>query len=232
MKRKYLWWGLGTLVVLVIVVVAAGPWAYSKWIAGDADDELALPSSTQAASESVDGTWTIVPGPSAEATRTQAGYRVDETLRGQPVTVNGRTTSVTGSATVAASKLESADITVDVASITSPESMRDNRFRSSMIMDTDKFPTATWKLSGPVDISSVPESGEPRAVEATGEMTIKGVSKTVTTPLNIQRSGASVIVQGSVPVTWTDYGVTPPSLGFVDVQDTGTIEFLVNLEKK
>ena len=51
MKRKYLWWGLGTLVVVVIVVVAAGPWAYSKWIAGDADDELALPSSTQAASE-------------------------------------------------------------------------------------------------------------------------------------------------------------------------------------
>lgn len=139
---------------------------------------------------------------------------------------------MTGSATVAASKLESADITVDVASITSPESMRDNRFRSSMIMDTDKFPTATWKLSEPVDISSVPESGEPHAVEATGEMTIKGVSKTVTTPLNIQRSGASVIVQGSVPVTWTDYGVTPPSLGFVDVQDTGTIEFLVNLEKK
>ena len=63
MKRRYLWWGLGTLVVLIVVVVAAGPWAYSKWIAGDADEELKLPTSTQAASESVDGAWTVVPRP-------------------------------------------------------------------------------------------------------------------------------------------------------------------------
>ncbi|GAB40184.1 YceI family protein [Gordonia sputi] len=232
MKRRYLWWGLGTLVALIIVVVAAGPWAYSKWIAGDADEELKLPTSTQAASESVDGAWTVVPGPSADATRTQAGYRVDETLRGQPVTVNGRTTSVTGTATVASSKLENAEITVDVASITSPESMRDNRFRGESIMDTEKYPTATWKLTQPVDISSVPESGQPQAVQATGDITIKGVTKSATTTLNIQRSGASVIVQGSIPVTWTDFGVTPPSLGFVEVEKTGSIEFLVNLEKK
>ena len=58
-------------------------------------------------------------GSEDEDNRTQAGYRVDEVLRGSPLTVNGRTTEVSGEAVVAGSKLESATFTVDVASITS-----------------------------------------------------------------------------------------------------------------
>jgi hypothetical protein len=34
-------------------------------------------------------------------------------------------------------------------------------------------------------------------------------------------------VSGSIPVTFSDYGVEAPSLGFVSVQDKGTVEFLV-----
>ncbi len=115
--KKPLLWGLGIVIVLIVIAVAAGPWFYREFIAGEADPELALPKQTQAATTDVDGTWTVVPGPSEEAKRTQAGYRVDEMLRGSPLTVNGRTPQVTGEAVVAASKLESATFTVDVASI-------------------------------------------------------------------------------------------------------------------
>ncbi|SIR89904.1 YceI family protein [Williamsia sterculiae] len=229
--KKFLLWGGGLLVVLVVVGVIAGPWVYKHWIAGEPDKALSLPSSTQAASVGLDGTWTIGAGPSEADTRTQAGYRVDETLRGQKITVNGRTTKVTGQSTVASGKLESATIDVDVASITSPESQRDNRFRGSSIMDTGRYPTATWKLDAPVDLSSVPESGAAVPIAVNGTMTIKGQARQISTTLNVQRSGSTLIAQGSVPVTWTDYGVTPPSLGFVEVQPTGTVEFLVNLTK-
>jgi polyisoprenoid-binding protein YceI len=230
--KKPLLWGLGILVVLVAVVVAAGPWFYRQFIAGDADPELTLPSQTQAATTGIDGTRTVVPGPVDDANRTQVGYRADETLRGSPLTVNGRTSKVTGEAVVTGSKLESATFTVDVASITSPESGRDNQFRGEDIMDVAKFPTAEFKVTQPVDFSAIPESGAPMTVAVPGTMTNKGVTRDATGKLDVKRAGERGDRRGSVPVTWTDYGVTSPDFaGFVKVRPTDTIEFLVNLTK-
>jgi polyisoprenoid-binding protein YceI len=230
---KRLLWIVGIVVVVIIVVVAAGPWLYREFIAGDADPELALPSQTQAATTDIDGTWTVVPGPSDEANRTQAGYRVDETLRGSPLTVNGRTTDVTGEVVVAESKLAKANFTIDVVSITSPESARDGQFRGEDILDVAKFPTAEFKATQPADLAAVPESGAAVTVDLPGTMTIKGTARDVTAKVNVKRAGDTVIAAASVPVTWTDFGVTPPDFaGFVTVAPTGTIEMLVNLAKK
>ena len=147
---KRLLWVVGIVVVVVVAVVAAGPWLYREFIAGDADPELALPSQTQAATTDIDGTWTVVPGPSGEANRTQAGYRVDETLRGSPLTVNGRTTDVTGDVVVAESKLAKANFTIDVGSITSPESARDGQFSGEDILVSRSFrPPSSRRRSPP-----------------------------------------------------------------------------------
>jgi polyisoprenoid-binding protein YceI len=189
---------------------------------------LALSTQTQAATTDVDGTWTVVPGPSDG---THAGYRVDEVLRGSPLTVNGRTTQVTGKAVVAASKLESATFTVYVASITSPESRRDNQFRGERIMNVAQFPTAEFRVTQPVDVSAVPETGASITLDVPASMSVKGVTREVTAKVDVQRSGANIIAAGSVRVIWTDYSVSPPDLGSVKVESTGTIEFLVNLAK-
>jgi polyisoprenoid-binding protein YceI len=231
--KKPLLWGLGVVIVVIVIAVAAGPWLYREFIAGDADPELALPSQTQAATTDVDGTWTVVPGPSEEAKRTQAGYRVDEVLRGSPLTVNGRTPQVTGQAVVAGSKLESATFTVDVASITSPESARDNQFRGAEILDTARFPIAEFRVAQPVDVAAVPETGAAITLNVPASLTIKGVTRDVTAKVDVQRAGETIIAAGSVPVTWIDFNVTPPDFaGFVTVQPTGSIEFLVNLAKQ
>ena len=232
MKKPVLW-GLGILIVLAIVGFTAGPWIYREFIAGEADAELTLPGQTEAATTDVNGTWTVVPGPDDDAERTQAGYRVDEILRGSPLTVNGRTPKVTGQAVVAESKLESATFTVDVASITSPESARDNQFRGEDILDTGKFPTAQLRVTQPVDVASVPESGESATLDIPVSLTVKGVSRDVTAKVDVQRAGETIVAAGSVPITWTDFNVTPPDFaGFVTVEPTGTIEFLVNLAKQ
>jgi hypothetical protein len=39
-----------------------------------------------------------------------------------------------------------------------------------------------------------------------------------------------VQVIGSVPVTFADFGVEAPSLGFVTVEDEGSIEFSLQLQ--
>lgn len=232
MKKPVLW-GLGILIVLAIVGFTAGPWIYREFIAGEADAELTLPGQTEAATTDVNGTWTVVPGPDDDAKRTQAGYRVDEILRGSPLTVNGRTPKVTGEAVVAAEKLESATFTVDVASITSPESARDNQFRGEDILDTGKFPTAELRATQPVDVAAVPETGAPVTLDVPVSLTLKGVARDVTAKVDVQRAGDTIVAAGSVPVTWTDFNVTPPDFaGFVTVEPTGTIEFLVNLAKQ
>jgi polyisoprenoid-binding protein YceI len=230
---KRLLWIVGIVVVVGVAAAAAGPWVYREFIAGDADPELALPSQTEAATTDIDGTWTVVPGRSNEASRTQAGYRVDETLRGSPLTVNGRTTKVSGEVVVAESKLAKANFTIDVASITSPESGRDGQFRGEDIMDVARFPTAEFKATQPVDLAAVPETGAAVTVDVPGNITIKGTARDVIAKVNVKRAGDTVIAAGSVPVTWTDFGVTPPDFaGFVKVVPTGTIEFLVNLAKE
>jgi hypothetical protein len=54
-----------------------------------------------------------------------------------------------------------------------------------------------------------------------------GVTKSVTVSLQAALSGDGVQVSGSVPVTFSDFGVDAPSFGFVQVEDSGTVEFLV-----
>jgi polyisoprenoid-binding protein YceI len=232
MKQAVLW-VLGISIVLAVVGFTAGPWVYREYIAGEADPELTLPGQSGAATTDVNGTWTVVPGPDDEAKRTQAGYRVDEILRGSPLTVNGRTPGVTGEAVVTAQKLESALFTVDVASITSPESVRDNQFRGEDILDTAQFPTAELRVTQPVDVAAVPETGAPVTLDVPVSLTVKGVSRDLTAKVDVQRTGETIVAAGSVPVAWTDFNVSPPDFaGFVTVEPTGTIEFLVNLGKK
>ena len=59
---KLLAWIVGIVVAVVVAVVAAGPWFYREFIAGEADPELSLPTQTQAATTDINGTWTVVPG--------------------------------------------------------------------------------------------------------------------------------------------------------------------------
>ncbi|RDI16933.1 hypothetical protein DEU38_12461 [Rhodococcus sp. AG1013] len=49
--------------------------------------------------------------------------------------------------------------------------------------------------------------------------------------MKVLHTGDKLVASGSVPVTWSDYGITPPSLGFVTVDDAGTVDFLVSLDR-
>ena len=69
----------------------------------------------------------------------QFGYRVDEVLAGVNTTAVGRSNQLTGTMTVEGTTVPAVDVEVQVATITSDESQRDNNFRSS-VMDTERVP--------------------------------------------------------------------------------------------
>ena len=55
--------------------------------------------------------------------------------------------------TVSGTTISAVDLTVDMASISSDRTQRDGQFRSR-IMETSQFPTATFKLTAPIDLDS------------------------------------------------------------------------------
>lgn len=227
------------IIVAVLVIIIGGIWGGSAIYASKENSKaptalsLSTPTAatategassdaTQGASESgsLEGDWSIAQG-------SQAGYRVAEVLNGQNVTVVGRTESVEGSVTIADSKLTAAQVSVDLTGVATDNGSRDSQFLS--ILKTAEFPSATFTLSAPVDIAAI-KAGV-ASVEAVGDLTIAGTTKSVTVDLKAQSTGSGVEVQGSIPVTFSDYGIAAPDLGFVKVEPAGTVEMLLKLSK-
>src|SRR5438552_931860 len=117
-------------IVAVAVLAVAGPYVYIHFIEGKAPKRLSLSSqnstattgdSSAGAGVPLDGTWKVTTG-------SQAGYRVKEILFGQNHEAVGRTTAVTGDATIAASKVTATDVTVDLTQVSSDQTRRDTQF--------------------------------------------------------------------------------------------------------
>lgn len=226
MKHKLV---IAVVALLALAGIAVGGSAlYAKIENDKAPDALALSTptaTTDGASpglteQDLAGTWTVSDG-------SQAGYRVAEVLNGQDVTVVGRTSDVEGTVTIDGTSLSAADVTVSMTTITTDNSNRDGQFLD--ILKTSEFPTATFTLTEPVDVSGVTEGTT--SVQAKGELTVAGVSAPVVVALDAQTTATGVEVSGSIPVTFSDFGVDAPDLGFVKVEDTGTVEMLLALER-
>jgi polyisoprenoid-binding protein YceI len=213
------------VVVVAGVGVVVGPRLYADAVNGSA---AAAPSLSPSAASTLDaddadGTW-------KSGTGSYAGYRVHEVLQGQDVTVVGRTKQVAGTVTVADGELSDATVTVQVGTISTPEAARDAYFRDKSLQ-TDKFPTATFHVTEPVDVSSA-LGGSTQRVTLSGDLTMHGVTKTVQADAQVAvGEDGDVQVAGDVPVTFQDYGVTAPSLGFVTVDPKGSVEFSLDLAK-
>jgi polyisoprenoid-binding protein YceI len=225
-RKHWIAWLIGVVVVAVAGIVG-GPYLYIHVFNGNEAAPLAISDtgSTASAAVPVDGTWKV-------GTGSQAGYRVHESLAGQSTTAVGRTGKVTGSAVISGSQLGSATFTVDMASVTSDKSQRDDRFRSSSVLDTSQYPNGTFTLTQPVALGTVPAPGTKVTEHATGNLTLHGVTKTVNFEVTAVRSGSTIQVQGSIPVTFSDFNVTAPDFaGFVTVDHSGQVEFLLNLTR-
>jgi polyisoprenoid-binding protein YceI len=163
------------------------------------------------------GDWVIADG-------STAGYTIGAVVNGSPTTVSGTTDNVTGSATVDERGLTGATIVVDVAGITTDNAARDAYVRGPAL-DVDAYPTAVFVLSDPVALSDELVDGQPVVVAASGVLTLHGVSHSVEVSLTAQMENGKLTLAGSVPVSFGDYDIEPIDLGFVSVDDEGSIDF-------
>jgi len=251
---------IGALVV-ALLAIGGGSAAYVLFLRGDDVAPLALPSTAAGASSgtsadssagsgaasgavasmpaasgstldaaSVPGTWAIGPN-------SVVGYRVRERLASLLADSDavGRTSTITGTATITGSgstlTVSKADFTVDMTSLASDKQMRDNRLRTQGI-ETNTYTTSTFILTQPLALPANALSGSPVSVTIHGDLTLHGVTKTVDVAAKAQVSGSVIQVLGTLTFPFSDFNIVAPSIGgFVTVQDTGTLEFLVNLTK-
>jgi polyisoprenoid-binding protein YceI len=210
-------------VALVVVLAVGGPFVYTRWIAPEAAAPLSVGTS-QAATPvgELASAYTVGDG-------SEAGYRVGELLGGQRVDAVGRTPDVTGTVALSGTQVTSGEVTVQLSTVTSDQGRRDGQFTGN-IMETATYPTSTFTLTGPLDLGADFANGATATVTATGTLTVKDVTREVSFPLTAVRDGGNLDVSGSIPVTFTDFGIEPPSIGdFVKVDPTGQVEFLLNL---
>ena len=224
-------WGrwLAVGVVVAVVVVVGGPYLYIHFVEGKAPAPLTLGAVSPAASlgptsapttTGAGTTWNVASG-------SVVGYRVNEVLFGQTNVAVGRTSAVTGSMTVNAKTVSTAEFTVDMTTVSSDQARRDEQF-NGRIMDTATFPTATFKLTQPIALGSIPADGVERTLQATGTLTLHGVTKTVVFSITGRKTGSTVQVAGSIPIAFADWNIPNPSFGPVTTEDHGVLEFALN----
>src|SRR2546426_4605717 len=233
-RRNLIVGGVAGAALLGAVALGIG---YFVVFAGSSPKKLALSSPTASPSSTASsdstpgaaaGSWTVASG-------SQAGYRVREQLAGlsAPSDAVGRTSSVHGSITIAPTgatySVTAGSIRVDVNTLTSDRSMRDQRIHR-MGLESDRYPTATFVISNPITLPSDAGNGQAFQISATGKLTLHGVTRTVTIPVDARLSGSQIELAGSITFPFSDFGMTPPSIGgFVSVQNNATMEFQVKL---
>ena len=219
---------------LVVVAVIGLAFIYFVLFPTSSPKPLALSASTAATPVSTGarlaGTWKIAPG-------SVAGYRVREKLGFLPAESDavGRTSDITGAATVAESKdivtISKASFVVAVNTLKSNESMRDQHIQTIGIQSAT-YPKATFVLSRPVTLPASALDGQSIHTSVTGVFNIHGTSRSETVPLQMRLSDSKIQAVGSLTFPWGLFNMSAPSVGgFVNVSSKATMEFELALAR-
>ncbi len=225
---------LGALLVLV-VLVGAGYWFFFR---EDEPAELGLDSDsdteepTGETPDNFDGRWIL-----QEDGDSQAGFRIDEEFLGAiSHTAVGRSPEVTGEITIVDTEVVEGTFTVDLTALEFTDDPPTGSVGSragameDQGLETNEFPEATFTLTEPIDFGEIPADRETVTLEATGDLTLHGVTKSVTFSLDAQVSGDTIRAASTdpVPVLLADYGIEEPTAPIIaSVSEEGSFEFLL-----
>jgi polyisoprenoid-binding protein YceI len=244
---------LPLLVAFLVIAAGIGGYvAYDQVLSGDSVAPLTLPSTSPDANASEPPSATGEAGASSPATAVEgdvagtwnvaegslAGYRVRERLANLDAESDavGRTSDVTGSVTIESdgttTTLTGGTLTVDTTTIVSDEDRRDNRLRTEGLQ-TDLFPTATFAVTQAVEIPAAALEGTATDVTLVGDLTLHGVTKSVSIPVQARLVAGQIQVAGSITFPLADYEMVAPNVGgfILSIADEGALEFAVNFTK-
>jgi polyisoprenoid-binding protein YceI len=121
-------------------------------------------------------------------------------------------------------------VEVDLTKLQSDRSRRDNRIRTQGL-ESDRFPTATFVSTGDVAVPADAASGKAFTVDVVGDLTLHGVTKRVTIPVQGRVDAGGFQAVGSLKFPMSMFAIDPPSVGgVVTVEPDATLEFKVVMQ--
>lgn len=126
-----------------------------------------------------------------------------------------------------------AEVEVDLATIDSGNSLRDGRMRNEFLQ-TDKFPKATLtidKLEGYPKFSEWKKWGTKQTGKIYGQLTIRNITRPVIWDAEAIFLGKELKVKAKGQIKMTDFGITPPSLAFITVDDNVGLQATILAER-
>ncbi len=170
--------------------------------------------------------YVIVPGDSSVT------YRVQEThffVAGDRVTTAvGVTTVLRGEIFIDRAKPTNSKIgtiTVDISQFKSDATIRDNVIRARFL-ESSRFPTAEFTPTTIQGLPDVYQDGREVAVQITGNLKIRDVTRPTTFASTVKLEGNTLTVTGNTTIKMTDFGFSPPSfLGILQAENDVKLEF-------
>jgi polyisoprenoid-binding protein YceI len=221
MKSRRLRYVVIALVALLVLGIGGG-YAYLTLKDRNAPPALTLDkpaSSHQGALP--DGMWVV------RSSKSVVGFRAREKYLRLPVPseVVGRTSVVHGTMETRGGAIVATNVIVDMRTLKTNDSRRDDTLRSSREPLWDKHPYGRFTLGRePVRLDGL-RSGSVADVVARGMLRLHDVDRRIDFPLQVQLSGGRFQVAGRLRTTMTSFGFDPPSVaGLTTVRNGVTIE--------
>lgn len=244
-KKKFI---IGGALAAVVVAALGGAALYYAMGSDDAPEQASISDAVASLTSAQSSTHGATPteaatsdGRAAELAGTWVlaadgesfvGYRVKEELAGfGTFTAVGRTQGVEATIEFDGSAITDAQLTADLTGLTSDNSMRDGQLKRQGLQ-TDTYPTATFALTQPIELDGVPADGETVEATAVGDLTLHGVTRSISIPLEGQLTNGYAVVVGSLDIAFADYQIpTPSSARVLSIEDRGVMELQLVFEQ-
>jgi polyisoprenoid-binding protein YceI len=115
-------------------------------------------------------------------------------------------------------------IVVGAAAMATENSSRDQKMREK-ILETDRFPEIVFEATHVVADLSRFGKDQHFTVEVTGDLTVHGKSVSLRLPVDVFVFPDYVVLNGSFPLLWKQFGLADPSFGLVKVREPLKVVF-------
>jgi len=146
-----------------------------------------------------------------------------------PLTIGGsfdaKTAALNGSLTTSAARPSALDggLSVDLRTLDTGISLRNDHLRETYL-EVDKGPGFDKALLSEIDLKGLNADAPDGKGSFTGALTLHGVKKAVSGPVEFRKQGSGLRIKASFPVNLPDYNISEPRYLGVGVKNTVQVD--------
>ena len=120
---------------------------------------------------------------------------------------------------------------LDMGSLDSGNSKRDEHVKSEDFLSVEAFPQAIFTAKSFSELPVEWVEGTPVPLELKGTLTVKGIAKEVTFNSEVVYSGGKMMLSGTTTVTFSDFGMANPHTVVLDTENSLDVRLELVLTK-